>query len=481
MDENNNDNINGDIQTEESQYDSSENSNRKFPKNFNKSKNGKKGLIKKGINGFLKSAIKVVANPIFLKIAIPIILIIVLAVAVLSLIDGIVQAFNIDFNNSVKNIQNTSYYNELSEEDKNKVNAALDIFNKKGTTLDLSVSTIENIIEENSNLENRDDITDIRGNLYDSLSKEFGEAGKDQNGLQTLNTKASLYSHILYTDKYNFNNIKWKAYGHGYSDQEITTFNYDTEKNLKIPIDQGNTSLDTFINLTSPYLLNYRIPSTFVSAMNLMDCNENIGYQIIKYCESDITVNRYDMTTLSVDTKYDEYDRYTGYSRAVVTVDSKGNMSLNSIEFIENKSNTVHVNERLDSSGKVDKTKEAKVNSTSNTSYSYYIKEAKTFDIYRICDYNYVPYSENDVSSVINYDSEAEVDVQEFKRYSDESLIYNNSNFSLNNCKNINDIKSTYNMSQQGDAVKNDNGSTTYYLITPNIKYCFINFINIYF
>ena len=467
MDENNNENINENIQAEEPQANN--NPNFRIPKTGSNKKKGKKGLLRKGINGFLKSAIKVVTNPIFLKIAIPIILIVILACAVLAFLDEVVQTFNIDVNNSVKNIQNTDYYNGLSEEGKSEVNAAIDIFNKKGTTLALPVSTIEHIIDENSNLENKGSFTDIDENLYDSLSTEFGESGKDSNGFQTLESKASLYSHILYTDKYNFNNIKWRSYGHGYSDQEITTFNYDTDKNLKIPVDQGNTSLDTFINLTSPYLLNYRIPSTFLTAMSLMNCSEDIGYQVIKHCESDITVNRYDMTTLSVDTKYDEYDRYTGYSRAVITVDSKGNMSLNSVSFIEDTSNLTHVNERLDDSGKIDRTKETQVNSTSNTTYSYYIKEAKTFDIYRICDYNYMPYSESDVNSVTNYDSEAEVDVQEFKRYSDESLIYNSSNFSLSNCKNINDVKSTYNLSQQGDTVKNNDGSTTYYLVTPNI------------
>ena len=107
MDENNNENINENIQAEEPQANN--NPNFRIPKTGSNKKKGKKGLLRKGINGFLKSAIKVVTNPIFLKIAIPIILIVILACAVLAFLDEVVQTFNIDVNNSVKNIQNTDY------------------------------------------------------------------------------------------------------------------------------------------------------------------------------------------------------------------------------------------------------------------------------------------------------------------------------------------------------------------------------------
>ena len=452
---------------------------RNVNKNLNKSVMKKKGkvarknLLKNGINGLLKAVgkaiTKIVTNPIFWKIAIPVIIILVIAMCVLALIDRIVQLFNIDLNSSVDNITTTSYYNSLSAEDKAEVDSSLEIFNQKGTTLTLSVDTISNIISENQDLENKTGITDVDRNLYYVLEKEYGTASKDANGLQTLDTKTSLYSHILYIDKYNFNNIKWKSFGHGYTNTDITTFNYDLEKNLKIPQDPSNTSLDTFINLTSPYLLNYRIPSTFLTAMSLMNCNEDIAYQIMRHCQSDITVNRYDMQTLSVNTKYDEYDQYSGYSRVSITVDSSGNMSLNSVGFIEDTSNSEHINDRLDENGNIVRTKETEVDRNANTTYSYYIKEAKTFDVYRQCDFEYTPYSESDVSSVINYDSEAEIDVQPFKSYSDESLVYNESNFSLNGCINIEDVKNKYNLSQQGNSVRNSNGSTTYYLVTPDV------------
>ena len=54
------------------------------------------------------------------------------------------------------------------------------------------------------------------------------------------------------TEKYNFNDVEWKWYGHGHNGEDITTANMteDKELGLRYPRD-GKTELSTFIDLIS--------------------------------------------------------------------------------------------------------------------------------------------------------------------------------------------------------------------------------------
>lgn len=73
------------------------------------------------------------------------------------------------------------------------------------------------------------------------------------------NDKLPIYKHILLTEKYNFNNIQWKRYGHG-NDGTASPTKIDLELGLKYPSDDQNTKLGKFVSLVLPYIQTWYIP-----------------------------------------------------------------------------------------------------------------------------------------------------------------------------------------------------------------------------
>lgn len=98
--------------------------------------------------------------------------------------------------------------------------------------------------------------------------------------LVSPNDKLPIYKHILFTEKYNFNNIKWKRYGHGYEGIASTT-QVDLELGLKYPKDDQNTKLGKFVSLVLPYIQTWYIPLAMYSGiLNSKGGNMNYGGEI---------------------------------------------------------------------------------------------------------------------------------------------------------------------------------------------------------
>lgn len=96
---------------------------------------------------------------------------------------------------------------------------------------------------------------------FDGNTSYFPSAGdtKSDYRVANVNDKLPIYKHILLTEKYNFNSIKWKRYGHGY-DGSSSPMKSDLSLGLKYPDDQNSTKLGKFVSLTLPYLQTWYIP-----------------------------------------------------------------------------------------------------------------------------------------------------------------------------------------------------------------------------
>lgn len=217
-----------------------------------------------------------------------------------------------------------------------------------------------------------------------------------QNGrIVDTNDKLPLFKHILLTEKYNFNNIKWKRYGHGYEGQEC-----DMQENLTLgleyPRDESNTTLDSFIDFSLPYLQTWMIPLS-MNAGSLTQGSESdalknpkFTYSIIKDAMSDIIANRYDITTCVLTTKYRSYDVIKVTKKYKLTYDENG--ALKSKTLIEEKEDKIK-------EGVTEP--EEDVNKKVDIEPTYYIKQALTFDTKLSNSFAYTKYSDEEVNNKI--------------------------------------------------------------------------------
>lgn len=92
-----------------------------------------------------------------------------------------------------------------------------------------------------------------------------------------INDKLPIYKHILLTEKYNFNNIKWKQYGHG-KNGTPSPMKSDLTLGVRYPSDDKNTKLGKFVSLTLPYIQTWYIPlSMYSGILNSKGGNMNFG------------------------------------------------------------------------------------------------------------------------------------------------------------------------------------------------------------
>lgn len=83
----------------------------------------------------------------------------------------------------------------------------------------------------------------------------------------SINDKLPIYKHILLTEKYNFNKIKWKMYGHGNEEGKNSPMQSDITLGLKYPKDDNNTKLGKFVSLVLPYIQTWYIPLSMYSGI----------------------------------------------------------------------------------------------------------------------------------------------------------------------------------------------------------------------
>ena len=230
----------------------------------------------------------------------------------------------------------------------------------------------------------------------DSDTSTSNASERYQNGrVVDVNDKLPLYKHILLTEKYNFNSIKWKKYGHGYEGSDIE-MQEDTNLGLKYPKDESNTSLSEFMKFSIPYLQTWMIPLAMNAGIEAQgkdtttNRNPLFPYTVIKQAMSDILVNKYDVTTCTLVTKYPVYDIIDYTIEYQPNYDETGKL----IGLTQ-----VNEYETVVESGVTGE--EEFVSKNIDIEPNYFIKEAKTFDKKLVTEIEYTKYSDSDVENRI--------------------------------------------------------------------------------
>lgn len=411
-----------------------------------------------------------------------------------------------------KNTSVAASYKISSPEFKSKADArALSLYEKYNSYLGFTLSEIEEISNEacESVKSNNDgytaytskkglllsdkknkisdaikDVYDENGNIRSNLSEanialiQFYKTSKEGkfNNIITENDNLPMFTHVLNSEKYQFNNIKWMAYTHSGGAAEVSKdgFKYDENLGLIYP-SAGNPDVYKFMEMVSPYLMSSTIPSSYLSqsiysAQNRTSMGSsvtdeyykdeygitsdvgNFAYQVIKHGKSNVTINQYNLQTQSVTSSWEEYNDYTCKDSFKIIkesttgkyYDSKGNY----VSGHDGETKTTYrlvVDSYQDGSDKHDDdNKGASHNSRLNeetqqveynrekvvekpspiVNIQYKLSNALAFDVNVNNSYDYKTYSDDDVSNLINANTESGITPQELKRVSSSTNQY---------------------------------------------------------
>lgn len=397
-----------------------------------------------GLRNFLKSPARAIGNkakdtlktaakelwnriPLMLKVKIGIviaivIIIIIAALVALSIIKEASRAFTDSIDNYIESVADTDVLDDKTKS----------LYKNKGSLIGFSLEQINDMY--NIYLNDRTSNNKAKENLQ----KLFGINDVENERIVDVDDKIELYKHILLTEKYNFNKIKWKQYGHGI-DGEDSNLKEDKNIGLKYPSDQNNTKVDTFIDFTLPYLQTWYIPLSMYSSSLTQGATEDSGmnskfaYNILKKAYSEILVNRYDVQKYTLNTKYKEYNKITKHmvyevgkfeiqtgtvynpvTRLTEPVITTTYYIKSSKEVVDS---TEYIDERKGSDGKgtLDPLNEEKVSNEIVVKNKYFIKEAKTFDMIQTNSFEYKKYKQDDVNSRKNAKTEVETNTEPYK------------------------------------------------------------------
>lgn len=364
----------------------------------------------------------------------------------------------------------TSNYGTVTQDIKN------DITNKYNEVKD----------KENKRAEDYDIIN------YYKLSRD----GKFNNMISPYD-KQPIYMHALNTEKYNFNNIKWKAYYHNsdaVNDVSKENMTYDSTYNLLYPT--ANANLKDLVNLTAPYIMTSHIPLAFISSAMYSSSmsnqsigtswvqqnedaangkNNNIGnfaYEIIKHGYSDITINQYNLQSVTRSSYWLDYDTYkcrdsfTIVKTIKTEKDQDGNEVKKAVYSYKENSyqdgTTVlsgdhpRTNTRWDDAKNESPAKETTVSDPDPVVVTQYkLAYAAAFDVKINNSFNYEKYKQEDVDKRENWDSVLSELETEHKKVENEDLHY-----TLEEVKGLSSdqLKNLY----KGDTSTDSNGEYTY-------------------
>lgn len=357
--------------------------------------------------GAMIAAKVIVMNPIF-WIVLGILFFLILVLSVINQWRSLLNLDNVK-ESSTEIINNWSSGNITEEQE-----AAKEAYEKSGSLLNFPISSISEMkdkLQEKKDSLHSSEVSE--NNMYEELLEIKGTNDVGSSRIVSPDDKVSLYEHMLLISKYDFNNVKWKRYGHGI-DGADSPMKEDLEQGVKYPSDQTETKFETFASLLRPYLISYEIPFSFFSGSlsepsSDVDRSTNLPYAIVKNALSDITVNRYDVQKYTLNTFYRDYDYTNYYSSFNVTFtpNSSGGFNITYSNLKQNQTGSGHTNTAQDENGNLDPMREEVIQEGTGVSYSnkYFIAEADIFDIKLNNTYNYIPYSENDVNSRTNSDS----------------------------------------------------------------------------
>lgn len=322
---------------------------------------------------------------------------------------------------------------------------------------------------------------DDSGNLKSDLSAsniaslEFYASSKEGKFLNSIsvNDNVSMYTHVLRSEKYQFNDIKWMAYTHdnGASEVKKDGFTYNENLGLMYPT-AGNLDVYEVMNWVSPYLMSSTIPYAYLSqslyssqsttsmGTSLTDIYYqkeygmssdvgNFAYQVIKHGKSDIIINQYNLQSQDVTSSWEEYYDYNCSDKFKIvkeTVTGKyynknGDYEEDNDELVSERyylvvdsyvdgSNThddsnrgAFHNSRLNTETNEVETKKEKVVDKPNPTVSiqYKLASALAFDVYVTNSYDYKLYEDEDVENLTNANYESGVTSEELKRVSEST------------------------------------------------------------
>lgn len=420
MEDNNNKNI----------QSSSANNIDSLPKGGNIFQKGKNGVrrIGSGIKQGIGRGISAIWNrlPIKIKlIIIAIVLIIFLIVVVAALLMSMISETT---NVASENVDN--FMASASDLDKD----AKELFEDKSSLISLKISDINKMYNKL--------VVDNKGGSetqvlmrYEIGDKNVNDAEKEKR-IVKVEDKIPLYKHILMTEKYNFNLIKWQKYTHSNSTagEKVANFVEDKEKGLQYPDDSkfengsanpSPTKLEKFIDLTLPYLQTWYIPLAMSNASILSGTEEDssrapqFSYNIIKEAYSNVVVNWYELKTHTLVTRYHTYDKVNKHDEitGIEVIETEYNNGDKSYTFNSYGQKTTHRDSvtKIDTStenglagGTKNPMKEDFIRQNDEYKSNFYIKEADVFDAKIVNSFNYQVYSESDAANRRNPKSRSE-------------------------------------------------------------------------
>lgn len=409
-----------------------------------KTKNGIRNGIARAVNE-LWNRLTLKQKAIFIAVIVAIALVIITAALLMSMISETSTVAS-------DNVDNYIASTEGLDDD------AKQLFEDKSSLIGLKISDINEIYNKL--------IIDNKGGSetqvlmqYEIGENEVKDSDKEKR-IVNVSDKLPLYKHILMTEKYNFNLIKWQKFSHSGSTagEKVENLKEDKEKGLKYPDDSkfengttnsNPTKLDKFIDLTLPYLQTWYIPLAMSNASIVSgaekDSNRSpqFSYNIIKEAYSNIIVNWYELKEHTLITRYQTYDevKYHYIVNDVQVIETtyengRKSYSFRSYGNAEKKEdsrvskNTATTNGLAD--GTKDPMKEEYVSESDKYKSNFYIKEADVFDCKIINSFNYKVYSESDVEKRTNPKSKSESTATYARaadnpqnRYSDGSIYVN--------------------------------------------------------
>lgn len=442
----------------------------------NKAKEGIKNKMKgkdDGLKEELKQKLKMF---LIVKVGIPV----VLWCVVVGAIDLILKKVFDDSNTSIKVSIETMKKNIEAGKlkgDKDQIDFAMSLEETYGSMIGFTMSQIETIYNDTiDTFEGKDSTyketytsnygtltTEHKNDLkakYDEASEKSDEERLDEdydiinyyklsregkfNNMISPYDKRPIYQHILLTEKYNFNNITWKAFYHDsdtVDDVSKDNMQYDTTYNLLYP--KANANLKDMINLTAPYIMSSRIPVAMMAGSMYSAGNSdqsighswveqqmnaengknndigNFAYEIIKHGGSQITINQYNLKSVTKSSYWLEYKTFAVQDSFTITkttskdadgnevVDYKFNESSYKSQIDEINDETAKTREfvteentRWDENKKEVPAKETEVGEPQYaTSVVYKLASALAFDVNVTNSFYYEKYNQEDVDA----------------------------------------------------------------------------------
>lgn len=243
-------------------------------------------------------------------------------IVIIIIITGLIIKIVMDINSSASADTTTQYASYSTAEIKKKISTssgtdktledAVNFFEKNNSFLMFRVSDIntfyDDLVKGTKDTGNLSTITSVTSDAYQTIYGS-NDVSSDSRVVNPSD-KIELYKHLLLTEKYNFNFVKWKEFGHGINGTDVKLKD-DTALGLKYP-DDSSKELNTFIDLLNPFLQSWRIPLAYHSYfLTLKNTTSNdpskFMYSIIKDAYSDIVAHRYDMQTYTLNTSFKDY------------------------------------------------------------------------------------------------------------------------------------------------------------------------------